>query len=256
MSDTFVIAARIRLKKKSVTAWLRSPWPDADAIVGLDAPFAGGPWAGHAGLAPLPDSPRSVRHGLAALADAIAADESGCLVCAWNGAARAVLVYHVMIGWQPEAAARTAYALAAASAHWTSKKPARVVVCAETSGRLSAEGRLAVRSPAALERLRRRGQIAFRYARGGLAARPGSPEPGPVPYPDCPNGSVDAIAGLCAPTGRVLGLMPHPERNVTPWHHPHWTRLGERSEGEGLPFFRSLVEYAAQSADLPITTEA
>ena len=118
-----------------------------------------------------------------------------------------------------------------------------------------AEGRLAVRSPAALERLRRRGQIAFRYARGGLAARPGSPEPGPVPYPDCPNGSVDAIAGLCDPTGRVLGLMPHPERNVTPWHHPHWTRLGERSEGEGLPFFRSLVEYAAQSAHLPITTE-
>ena len=68
--------------------------------------------------------------------------------------------------------------------------------------------------------------------------------------------TVDAIAGLCDPTGRVLGLMPHPERNVTPWHHPHWTRLGERSEGEGLPFFRSLVEYAAQSADLPITTEA
>lgn len=144
MSDTFIIAARLRLKKKAVTAWLRSPWPTADAIDGLDAPFAGGPWAGHAGLAPLPESPRSVRHGMAALADGIAADESGFLVCAWNGSARAVLVYHVMIGWQPEAAARTAYALAAASAHWTAKTPARVILCAETSGRLSAEGRLAV----------------------------------------------------------------------------------------------------------------
>jgi len=144
MSETYIIAARLRLKKKAVTAWLRSPWPEADAIGGLDTAFSGGPWAGQAGLEPLPETPRSVRHGLAALADGIAADESGLLVCAWSGSARAVLVYHVMFGWQPEAVARTAYALAAARAHWTAKTPARVVVCAETSGRLSAEGRLAV----------------------------------------------------------------------------------------------------------------
>lgn len=144
MSETFIIAARLRLKKKSVTAWLRSPWPAADAIDGLDTLFAGGPWAEHAGLTPLAAPARSVRHGLAALADGIAAREQGSLVCAWSGSARAVVVYHVMIGWQPEAVARTAYALAAASAHWTAKKPGRVVLWAETSGRLSPEGRLAV----------------------------------------------------------------------------------------------------------------
>ena len=39
--------------------------------------------------------------------------------------------------------------------------------------------------------------------------------------------------------------MPHLERNLTPWHHPRWTRLGERAEGEGAAFFRALVDAAA-----------
>jgi hypothetical protein len=39
--------------------------------------------------------------------------------------------------------------------------------------------------------------------------------------------------------------MPHPERNITPWHHPRWTRLGPRAEGEGLAFYRSLVHAAS-----------
>ena len=103
-----------------------------------------------------------------------------------------------------------------------------------------AEGRFVVRDAAALDRLRSRGQIALRYATpGGEVAHT---------YPACPNGSVESIAGICDPTGRVLGLMPHPERNVTPWHHPHWTRLGRRSEGEGLPFYRRMVEVAAGGA--------
>ena len=42
--------------------------------------------------------------------------------------------------------------------------------------------------------------------------------------------------------GRVLGLMPHPERNVAPHHHPRWTRLPEREEGEGLALFRRMVD--------------
>ena len=56
------------------------------------------------------------------------------------------------------------------------------------------------------------------------------------------------IAGLCDPSGRVLGLMPHLERNLTPWNHPRWTRLPERTEGEGAAFFRSLVAAAAGRA--------
>ena len=100
-----------------------------------------------------------------------------------------------------------------------------------------AEGRFVVRDAATLERLRARGQIALRYANdaGEITSD----------YPDCPNGSVESIAGICDPSGRVLGLMPHPERNITPWHHPHWTRRAPRSEGEGLPFYRRMVEVAA-----------
>jgi hypothetical protein len=39
--------------------------------------------------------------------------------------------------------------------------------------------------------------------------------------------------------------MPHPERNLTPWNHPHWTRLSPRTEGEGVRFYRRLVEAAS-----------
>jgi phosphoribosylformylglycinamidine synthase len=108
------------------------------------------------------------------------------------------------------------------------------------------EGRFVVRDAAALDRLRSNGQIALRYAHQDGRNATG--------YPTNPNGSVDEIAGICDPTGRVLGLMPHPERNVTPWNHPHWARLaaearlsprGPRTEGEGLRFYRRLVEAAA-----------
>jgi phosphoribosylformylglycinamidine synthase len=99
------------------------------------------------------------------------------------------------------------------------------------------EGRFVVRDEATLQRLKDNRQIAFRYVRSD-----GSPAVG---HPDNPNGSVEAIAGICDPTGRVLGLMPHPERNITPWNHPHWTRRAPRPEGEGLSFYRRLVEAAS-----------
>jgi phosphoribosylformylglycinamidine synthase len=88
---------------------------------------------------------------------------------------------------------------------------------------------------ATLKRLEERGQIALRYVtREGASAS----------YPELPNGSTAAIAGLCDPSGRVFGLMPHPERNVTPWHHPRWTRTAPRPNGEGLEFYRRLVAAA------------
>ncbi|HEV8114038.1 MAG TPA: phosphoribosylformylglycinamidine synthase I [Planctomycetota bacterium] len=99
------------------------------------------------------------------------------------------------------------------------------------------EGRLMVRDAAALARLERNGQVALRYVReDGTSARG---------FPDNPNDSVADIAGLCDSTGRVLGLMPHPERNLSPWNHPHWTRLPARAEGEGLSFYRRLVDAAS-----------
>lgn len=65
---------------------------------------------------------------------------------------------------------------------------------------------------------------------------------GATPYPWSPNGSVDAIAGICDVTGRIFGLMPHPERYTHPTHHPRWTREGCR-EPDGLHIFRNAVNY-------------
>jgi phosphoribosylformylglycinamidine synthase subunit PurQ / glutaminase len=107
------------------------------------------------------------------------------------------------------------------------------------------EGRFVVRDRDVLAELFARRQVALSYVDPArpLASPAGTDAPA-VPYPLNPNGSIANIAGICDPTGRVLGLMPHPERNLAPWNHPRWTRLGERREGEGLAFYRRLVEAA------------
>jgi phosphoribosylformylglycinamidine synthase len=59
-----------------------------------------------------------------------------------------------------------------------------------------------------------------------------------------PNGSEGNVAGLCDESGRVFGLIPHPERYIDSVQHPHWTRLDTRpSEGDGLALFRNAVRY-------------
>ena len=63
-------------------------------------------------------------------------------------------------------------------------------------------------------------------------------------YKKNPNGSQDAIAGICDPTGTVFGLMPHPERLVHVTQHPNWRR--QHVEPVGLSFFLNGVAYAAQ----------
>lgn len=103
-----------------------------------------------------------------------------------------------------------------------------------------AEGRVAFADGARVA-FERAGRVALRYV-----AADGSELPeGDAGYPACPNGADGNVAGLCDATGRVLGLMPHPERNLDPWNHPTWTRLGERTEGEGLAFFRALARAAS-----------
>ena len=84
-----------------------------------------------------------------------------------------------------------------------------------------AEGKL-LATDATLDRLEENGQVVLRYARN-------------------PNGSLRDIAGICDPTGRIVGLMPHPERHLEPWHHPTWTRDGLAAEPDGLRFFRQAV---------------
>ena len=96
------------------------------------------------------------------------------------------------------------------------------------------EGRFVVREPWILKGLEQTGQVVLRYvdANGG-----------PASYPANPNGSPEGVAGICDATGRVMGLMPHPERHVLPTQHPQWTRHGLAPEGDGLRLFRNAVEY-------------
>lgn len=95
------------------------------------------------------------------------------------------------------------------------------------------EGRFLMQDDRALDALAASGQVVLRYV-----DEAGQPTEA---YPANPNGSPRGIAGLCDPTGRILGFMPHPERNVLPYHHPHWTRRPASSQGNGLRFFRNAV---------------
>ncbi|MEN6475165.1 MAG: phosphoribosylformylglycinamidine synthase subunit PurQ [Syntrophaceae bacterium] len=63
-------------------------------------------------------------------------------------------------------------------------------------------------------------------------------------YPDNPNGSAFAIAGICDATGRVFGLMPHPEAYTHATNHPLWTRRKDLPErGDGMAIFDNAVSY-------------
>ncbi len=88
------------------------------------------------------------------------------------------------------------------------------------------EGRFVTRDQATLGKLRANNQIALRYDHDI-------------------NGSADRIAGICDPSGRIFGLMPHPERQLDWRRHPYWTRLppeARRSHSPGLGVFISAVE--------------
>ncbi len=130
------------------------------------------------------------------------------------------------------------------------------------------EGRFAAISEAVLDELEQAGQLVLRYAaapesslssptrkRGTtepfigeqlhpptLGPQPPATSPQPLaPYPDNPNGAERNIAGICDSTGRVFGLMPHPERHVDPTQHPRWTRGESKTPGDGLQIFENAV---------------
>ena len=86
------------------------------------------------------------------------------------------------------------------------------------------EGKFVARDRQTLRRFRKQDQIAVRYVG------------------DNPNGSQDDIAGICDPTGRVFGLMPHPERFVEIQQHPQWTR-GQVRRADGAIVFQRAAKY-------------
>jgi phosphoribosylformylglycinamidine (FGAM) synthase-like amidotransferase family enzyme len=96
-----------------------------------------------------------------------------------------------------------------------------------------------------LESLEEAGCVVLRYAddQGGRAQNR---------FPWNPNGSLNDIAGICDTTGRVFGMMPHPERHLHFTHHPQWTRRKDLAmregtslpeEGDGMQIFRNAVNY-------------
>ncbi len=60
-------------------------------------------------------------------------------------------------------------------------------------------------------------------------------------YPHCPSGSIGAIAGLVSDSGRIIGMMPHPERNLSPLHTPDRGKGGWGDGTEGLKFFNGIL---------------
>ncbi|OQX95807.1 phosphoribosylformylglycinamidine synthase [candidate division KSB1 bacterium 4572_119] len=97
-----------------------------------------------------------------------------------------------------------------------------------------AEGKFIPKSREVLQNLIENDQIVFQY----INADGSEPD-----YPWNPNGSVNNIAGICDSTGRIFGLMPHPERHYHPVQHPRWTREGLKKDADGKIIFHNAVEY-------------
>ena len=112
------------------------------------------------------------------------------------------------------------------------------------------EGKL-VADEKTLATIEERNLVALRYA---LKGRPAGGK-----FPANPNGSLHDIAGICDPSGRVFGLMPHPEGFYRISQHPAWTALREKARrqgreldpqapGAGLAIFQNAVQAAQESA--------
>lgn len=101
-----------------------------------------------------------------------------------------------------------------------------------------------------IDRLIKKNQVVIQYA-----DKEGNPAEGRWPFD--PNGSLYDIAGICDSTGRIFGLMPHPEAYNHYTNHPDWAlkreelaRMGkgiEGEEGEGIAIFRNAVEYVREN---------
>jgi phosphoribosylformylglycinamidine synthase subunit PurQ / glutaminase len=102
------------------------------------------------------------------------------------------------------------------------------------------EGKFAASDETVLARIQSEGLVVLRYAdqeTGETTMR----------YPANPNGSPDGIAGLCDPTGRLFGLMPHPEAFLHRTNHPRWTREELPEEGQGVAIFRNGISFIREN---------
>jgi phosphoribosylformylglycinamidine synthase len=107
------------------------------------------------------------------------------------------------------------------------------------------EGRFMLPDKVLLKTLEQNNHVSLRYC--DAAGKPTQS------FPQNPNGSQRAIAGICDPTGRVFGLMPHPEAAMTFYHYPDWMMIKERAmrngeklivAGDGHAIFKNAFDYA------------
>jgi phosphoribosylformylglycinamidine synthase len=101
------------------------------------------------------------------------------------------------------------------------------------------EGKFIASSKNILEEIEARSLSVLKYSDPDYAAPT-------MEYPLNPNGSMNAIAGICDETGRLFGLMPHPEAYVHRTHHPRWTREELPEEGMGLWLFQNAVRFVRE----------
>jgi len=104
------------------------------------------------------------------------------------------------------------------------------------------EGKFIPESKELLEQLYANDQIIFKFttADGKIADK----------FPDVPNGSTDAITGVCNRNGNVIGLMPHPEKYLYPQNSPYWCAEGLQNQGsDSRAFFDSIVNFGRKAKE-------
>jgi phosphoribosylformylglycinamidine synthase subunit PurQ / glutaminase len=108
------------------------------------------------------------------------------------------------------------------------------------------EGKFVARDGETFTKMEAAGQLVLRYrplADSSNQSEIRNPKSEMLSFPDNPNGAMGNVAGICDGTGRVFGLMPHPESFIDPTQHPRWTREAQREVGDGLRVFQNAVRY-------------
>lgn len=106
------------------------------------------------------------------------------------------------------------------------------------------EGRFIPKDDETLLQLEKNHHVSIRYCDASLHPT--------EEFPQNPNGSLRGIAGICDPSGKIFGLMPHPEAAISIYQYPYWTNIREERsrrgeelplEGDGFHIFKNALDY-------------